>query len=107
MHTCSVTRLCPTLCNPMDCLSVGLSRQEYWSGLPFPPPGHLPNPGIKPMPPALAGRILTTEPPGSIVCAKNHYICMHSTLVCDLLLSSALGTISNFDGTVERTDFGV
>ena len=29
-------------------LSMGFSRQEYWSGLPFPPPGHLPNPGIKP-----------------------------------------------------------
>ena len=30
-------------------LSMGFSRQEYWSGLPFPPPGDLPNPGIKPM----------------------------------------------------------
>ena len=44
--------VCPTLCDPMDCsptqapLSKGLSRQEYWSGLPFPPPGDLPNPGI-------------------------------------------------------------
>ena len=36
-------------------LSMGFSRQEYWSGLPFPPPGNLPDPGIKPMPPALAG----------------------------------------------------
>ena len=33
-------------------LSIGFSRQEYWSGLPFPPPGDLPNPGIKPMSPA-------------------------------------------------------
>ena len=32
-------------------LSMGFSRQEYWSGLPFPPPGDLPNPGIKPMSP--------------------------------------------------------
>ena len=32
-------------------LSVGLSRQEYWSGLPFPPPGDLPDPGIEPMSP--------------------------------------------------------
>ena len=32
-------------------LSMGFSRQEYWSGLPFPPPGDLPNPGIKPIPP--------------------------------------------------------
>ena len=33
-------------------LSMGLSRQEYWSGLPFPPPGDLPDPGIKPVSPA-------------------------------------------------------
>ena len=42
------------------------SRQEYWSGLPFPPPGDLLNPGIKPRSsayPALAGRFFTTEPP--------------------------------------------
>ena len=40
-----------------------LSRQEYWSGLPFPPPGDLPNPGIKPMSPALQVRSLLSEPP--------------------------------------------
>ena len=44
---------CPTLCNPMDCshqsLSTRLSQQEYWSGLSFPPPEDLPNPGIKPV----------------------------------------------------------
>ena len=45
-------------------LSMGFSRQEYWSGLPFPPPGHLPDPGIKPMSPTLAGGFFTTEPPG-------------------------------------------
>ena len=38
-------------------LSMGFSRQEYWSGLPFPSPGHLPDPGIEPMFPALAGRL--------------------------------------------------
>ena len=36
-------------------LSLGFSRQEYWSGFPFPPPGDLPDPGIKPVSPALAG----------------------------------------------------
>ena len=49
-------------------LSVGFPRQEYWNGLPFPPPGDLPDPSIKPMSPAspaLAGRFLTTEPQGS------------------------------------------
>ena len=43
---------------------MGFSRQEYWSGLPFPPPGDLPNPGIKPTSPALAGGFFTAEPPG-------------------------------------------
>ena len=44
-------------------LSMGFPRQEYWSGLPFPSPGDLPDSGIKPMSPALAGRFFTTEPP--------------------------------------------
>ena len=45
-------------------LSMKFSRQEYWSGLPCPPPGDLPNPGIKPTPPALEGEVLTTGLPG-------------------------------------------
>ena len=48
-------------------VSVEFSNQEYWSGLPFPPPGDLPNPGIEPVSlasAALAGRFFTTEPPG-------------------------------------------
>ena len=50
---------CLTLSDPMDCvahqapLSMGFFRQEYWSGLPYPPPGDLPNPGTKPRSPAL------------------------------------------------------
>ena len=44
-------------------LSLGFSRQEYWRGLPFPPPGYLPDPGIKPISPTLASRFFTTEPP--------------------------------------------
>ena len=40
---------------------MGLSRQEYWSGLPFPPPGDLPNPGIEPRSPALQADSLPTE----------------------------------------------
>ena len=45
-------------------LSMGFSRQEYWSGLPYPPPGDLPNPGIESTPlaaPASAGRFFTTS----------------------------------------------
>ena len=44
--------------------SMGFSRQEYWSGLPFPSPGDLPNPGIKPGSPTLEADALTSEPPG-------------------------------------------
>ena len=64
-----VAQSCPTLCDPVDCslpgpLSMGLSRQEYWSGLPFPSPGDLPNPGIERGSPALEEDALTSEPPG-------------------------------------------
>ena len=44
-------------------LSMGFSRQEYWSGLPTPSPGDLPIPGIEPTSPTLAGGFFTTEPP--------------------------------------------
>ena len=44
--------------------SMGFSRQEYWSGLPFPFPGDLPDPGIKPRSPALQADALPSEPPG-------------------------------------------
>ena len=44
--------------------SMEFSRQEYWGGLPFPSPGHLPNPGIKPGSPALQADALPSEPPG-------------------------------------------
>ena len=44
-------------------LSMGFPRQEYCSGLPFPSPRHLSNPGMKPVSPALAARFFTTEPP--------------------------------------------
>jgi len=43
---------------------MGFSRQEYWSGLPFPSPGDLPDPGIKPRSPILQADALTPEPPG-------------------------------------------
>ena len=57
------------LCNPVDCscqasLSVRLSRQEYWSGLPCPPPGDLPKSGTDPRSPALQADSLSSEPPG-------------------------------------------
>ena len=48
-------------------LSIRFSRQEYWSGLPFPSPGDHPGPGIKPVSLSLAGRFFTTEPPGKLL----------------------------------------
>ena len=44
---------------------VGFSRQEYWSGLPFPSPGVLPKPGIEPGSPTLQADVLPSEPPGN------------------------------------------
>ena len=52
-------------------LSMEFTRQEYKSGLPFPSPGDLPDPGIKPVSPALAGRLFTTEPPGKPLSRPN------------------------------------
>ena len=61
-----VTKLCLTLVTPWTVarqapLSMGFSRQEYWSGLPFPSPGDLPDPGIEPRSPALQADSLPTE----------------------------------------------
>ena len=64
---------CPTLCDPIDGsppaapLSLGFSRQEHWSGLPFPSPGDLPDLGIElSASSALAGRFFITEPRGKL-----------------------------------------
>ena len=56
----------PNPCSPMDCspqapLSVGFSKQEYWSGLPFPSPGDLPDPGIKPRNPVFQADSLVNQ----------------------------------------------
>ena len=65
--------VCVCVCYPMDCvpcqalLSLGLFRQEYWSGLPFPPPEDLPDLEIKPtslVSPTLMSGFFITEPPG-------------------------------------------
>ena len=64
---CLVAQECPTLCDLIDCSlpgsSVhGISRQEHWSGLPCPPPGDLPNAGIKPRSPTFQVDSLPAEP---------------------------------------------
>ena len=71
IYSCLVPKSCLTPCDSIDSvrqapLSMEFSRQEYWSGLLFPSPGDLPNPGIEPGSPeslALAGRFFPTEPP--------------------------------------------
>ena len=50
---------------PPDSFVKGVSQQEYWSGLLFPPPGGLPDPGMEPTPPALVGRFFTASHLGS------------------------------------------
>ena len=55
--------------NPQASPSMGFSRQEYWSGLPFPSPGDLPDPGTKRVS-YTAGRFFTTEPPGKLIYRK-------------------------------------
>ena len=62
-----VAKSCPTPTTPQTAarqapLSMGFSRQEYWSGLPFPSPRDLPNPGIEPGSPTLQADALTSEP---------------------------------------------
>ena len=66
-----VAQSCPTLCDPMD-LSTGFSRQEYWSGLPFPSPRDLPTPGIKPGSPTMQADSLPSEPSGKFYGSLSH-----------------------------------
>ena len=67
-----VAQLCLTLCDPWTVAhqappSMVFSRQEYYSGLPFPSPGDLPDPGIEPRSPTLQADALTSVPPGKLI----------------------------------------
>ena len=76
-------------------LSMGFSRKEYWSGLPFPDPEDLPDPGIKPASPALAGGFFASEPPGKHLlisslgqrCELFHVGC-HLKVLCSVLVGN-------------------
>ena len=66
--------------------SMGFSRQEYWSGLPFPPPGDLPDPGIKPRSAGgscIAGRFFTAEPPGCQLTFRFSYLWLFTSYAND------------------------
>ena len=75
-------------------LSMGFSRQEYWSGLPCPPPENLPDPRVEPaslLSPALAGRFFTAEPPGklsnmltSVLFLRIKFLTMLTIMVLDI-----------------------
>ena len=87
-------QLCPTLCNPMDCSLPGSSVHEtlqakYWSGLPCPPPGNLPDPGIEPtslMSPELAGSFFTTSTTWESYSLKSIYQSINLCVCFNLLL---------------------
>ena len=93
---CLVAKLCPTLATPWTVahqalLSVGFSRQEYWSGLPFPSPGVLPDPGMEPGSPALQTYSLLPSHWGSLHLGywfKEVYFCFLASLE-DWALSQA------------------
>ena len=61
-------------------LSTGFPRQEYWSALPFPSPGDLPNPGIEPEFPALAGKFFTIEPPRKPRASDTSFLKTHAPI---------------------------
>ena len=81
---------CPTLCHPVYCSPPGSSvhgipRQEYWSGLPCPPPGDLPISGIEPaspVSPAMASRFFTTELPGKPFILSKGKLTLHLVNKC-------------------------
>ena len=60
-----IVQSCLTICNPMDYTVHGILQAKYWSGYPFPSPGDLANPGIKPRSPILQADSLLAEPQGT------------------------------------------
>ena len=97
-------------------LSTGFSRQEYWSGLSWPPPGDLPNPGIKPaslMSPALAGGFLTTSTTWeaqafiiSLCCAILRLVAQSCPTLCNPMDCSPPGSSVHEDSPGKNTGVG-
>ena len=79
-------------------LSMGFPRKEYWSGLPFPSPGDLPDPGIKPRSPALEADALTSEPPGKPQTTISTNICKTFNPIAEqIVFSKAHGILTKTD----------
>ena len=80
-------------------MSMGFSRQEYWSRLPCPPPWDLPDPGIKPGSPALTGVFFITEPPGKpsheLTVGQNH---LPQSLFYNKVLTSSCNLLTTTPG---------
>ena len=95
-------------------LSMGFSRQEYWSGLPCPSPGDLSNPGIEPGSPALQADSLLSEPPGIPITRVMLESCPHTLalepsevlLVSVWTLQGELGLQSHVEGSAGRGTAG-
>ena len=95
----SRVRLCGTL-STVDCqspLSMGVSRQEYWSGLPCPPPGDLSDPGIEPRSPVLQADALSSEPPETAIS-----ICIFSDSKKFACNAGDMGSISRSGRSLEE-----
>ena len=96
---------CLTLCNPMDrslpdfFVHWVFSQQESWSGLPYPPPGYLPNPGIKPMSPALQADSLRLSHWGSpsIIIVSYKIFSLPQHTLCSIFPSHPLQCQINSD----------
>ena len=83
---CLLAKSFALFCDPMDWSPPGssvhgISQQEYWNRLPFPPPGDLPDPGMESMSPALAGGSFTVEPPGKRGCILHRPPATQSSLL--------------------------
>ena len=81
-----IAQLCPTLCDPMDCSpsSNEFFRQEYWSGLPFPSPGDLPDPGIERGSPALQADAFRLRHHGNPLESHNYLLNKYHFLILNL-----------------------
>jgi len=95
----SCVRLCVTVAHKAP-LSMGFSRQEYWSGLPFPSPGDLPNPGIEPRPPAWQTDSLPSEPPGKPINRNVSFTQSCLTLTTSLTVAHQVPLSMGFPRTV-------
>ena len=72
-------------------LSRGFSRQEYWRGLPFPPPGDLPDPGIEPRSPAQQADSSASEPPGAPTVCEGPFILVTADFISKAVKAAAEG----------------